>query len=78
MWKRHAEMHDMLWDGLREMKLEPYVENEQDRLVTVNTIKVCSQVAAYGAAHDLTKPVQLRHRETLAIHPAQTCDSDAS
>lgn len=40
MWQRHADMHHMLWDGLRSMNLEPYVENEQERLVTVNTIKV--------------------------------------
>lgn len=40
MWNRHTEMHHMLWDGLRSMNLEPYVENEQERLVTVNTIKV--------------------------------------
>lgn len=68
MWKRHAEMHDMLWDGLREMKLEPYVQNEQDRLVTVNTIKVCSQFAGiYDAVHAMPQPLKLRHWAKLVI-----------
>lgn len=40
MWARHMEMHQRLWDGLRSMGLEPFVEKEQDRLITVNTIKV--------------------------------------
>lgn len=40
MWQRHTDMHHMLWDGLAEIGLEPYVPAEQDRLVTVNTIKV--------------------------------------
>ena len=30
----------MLWDGLDSLGLEPYVEKESDRLVTVNTIKI--------------------------------------
>ena len=42
MWQRHTDMHHMLWDGLKEMGLEPYVPAEQDRLVTVNTITVRS------------------------------------
>jgi hypothetical protein len=42
MWQRHTDMHHMLWDGLAEMGLEPYVPEEQDRLVTVNTIRVRS------------------------------------
>lgn len=33
-------MYHMLWDGLAEMGLKPYVPAEQDRLVTVNTITV--------------------------------------
>jgi alanine-glyoxylate transaminase/serine-glyoxylate transaminase/serine-pyruvate transaminase len=40
LWARHQEMHDRLWAGLRGLGLEPFVENEDDRLVTVNTIKV--------------------------------------
>ena len=40
IWQRHTDMHHMLWDGLTDMGLEPYVPAEQDRLVTVNTIKV--------------------------------------
>lgn len=40
MWARHLEMHHLLWDGLRSMGLQPFVEKEEDRLITVNTIKV--------------------------------------
>lgn len=40
MWSRHRACHDQLWEGLTEMGLEPFVENEDERLVTVNTIKV--------------------------------------
>lgn len=40
MWARHRALHLHLWEGLREMGLEPFVEKEQYRLVSVNTIKV--------------------------------------
>ncbi|KAG2427967.1 hypothetical protein HXX76_011954 [Chlamydomonas incerta] len=40
LWKRHQEMHHRLWDGLRSMGLKPFVEKDEDRLITVNTIKV--------------------------------------
>ena len=40
MWQRHADMHKMLWEGLGEMGLKPYVEKAEERLVTVNTILV--------------------------------------
>lgn len=40
MWSRHQELHHRLWDGLKSMGLESYVEKDQDRLITVNTIKV--------------------------------------
>ncbi|KAK9818420.1 hypothetical protein WJX72_012441 [[Myrmecia] bisecta] len=39
-WKRHEARAAELWEGLREMGLEPFVENEAERLITVNTIKV--------------------------------------
>ncbi len=29
MWSRHQAMHDKLWEGLRGMGLQPFVENEQ-------------------------------------------------
>jgi aspartate aminotransferase-like enzyme len=48
MWSRHAEMHEMLWDGLKAFGLQPLVKIPEDRLVTINTIKVrynfCSPV----------------------------------
>ncbi|KXZ49207.1 hypothetical protein GPECTOR_22g797 [Gonium pectorale] len=40
MWARHQAMHKRLWDGLRGMGLKPFVEKDEDRLITVNTIKV--------------------------------------
>ncbi|KAF6260634.1 pyridoxal phosphate-dependent transferase [Scenedesmus sp. NREL 46B-D3] len=40
MWARHLAAHQLLWEGLGELGLEPYVADPKDRLVTVNTIKV--------------------------------------
>ncbi|KAL4431336.1 hypothetical protein ABPG75_006592 [Micractinium tetrahymenae] len=40
MWARHAAAHAQLWEGLRALGLEPFVEDPKDRLTTVNTIKV--------------------------------------
>lgn len=40
MWARHEACYHQLWDGLRSMGLQPFVENEADRLITINTIKV--------------------------------------
>ena len=42
MWARHKRLADDLWKGLGEMGLQPFVENPDERLVTVNTIKVCA------------------------------------
>ena len=41
-WQRHEAMHHMLWDGLKSMGLKSFVENDSERLITVNTIKVTS------------------------------------
>jgi alanine-glyoxylate transaminase/serine-glyoxylate transaminase/serine-pyruvate transaminase len=40
MWVRHLECHQQLWDGLKSLGLQSFVENDEDRLITVNTIKV--------------------------------------
>lgn len=40
MWDRHLQAHQLLWDGLTKLGLEPFVDKPADRLVTVNTIKV--------------------------------------
>lgn len=40
MWQRHQRCHAQLWDGLKKLGLEPFVEKDQDRLITVNTVKV--------------------------------------
>lgn len=42
-WANHERLHHKLWDGLTKLGLKPFVENENDRLITVNTIKVGSQ-----------------------------------
>lgn len=47
MWARHEAVHKQMWDGLRSMGLEPFVEDPNDRLVTVNTIK--ARAGCYGA-----------------------------
>lgn len=39
-WQRHEDMHHMLWDGLKSMGLKSFVENDSERLITVNTITV--------------------------------------
>ena len=40
LWKRHEDMHHMLWDGLKQMGLKSYIKNDAERLITVNTIEV--------------------------------------
>ena len=39
LWEKHKRLHNELWAGLKEMGLEPFVEDEKERLVTVNCIK---------------------------------------
>jgi alanine-glyoxylate transaminase/serine-glyoxylate transaminase/serine-pyruvate transaminase len=40
LWARHQQMYRLLWGGLVSLGLQPFVEEEADRLATVNTIKV--------------------------------------
>lgn len=47
-WQRHEAMHHMLWDGLKSMGLKSFVENDSERLITVNTIKVMSHLIYEG------------------------------
>ena len=44
LYKRHAEMHERLWEGLTKMNLKPFVQEKKDRLPTVNTIQVPKDV----------------------------------
>lgn len=39
----HLQMYRLLWGGLVSLGLQPFVEEEADRLATVNTIKVPCQ-----------------------------------
>ena len=39
LWEKHQRLHHELWAGLKEMGLEPFVEDPKERLVTVNCIK---------------------------------------
>ena len=43
LWERHSRLCKKLWDGLTALGLEPFVEKPEDRLVTVNTVKVAAQ-----------------------------------
>ena len=40
MWKRHQDMHELLWAGFDKMGLKPYIKDDAERLCTVNTIQV--------------------------------------
>ncbi|KAF8062065.1 Agxt [Scenedesmus sp. PABB004] len=40
LWARHLAGHQQLWEGLSKLGLKPFVENDADRLITVNTIKI--------------------------------------
>ena len=40
LWDQHERLYHKLWDGLTQLGLKPFVEDPNDRLVTVNTIKV--------------------------------------
>ena len=44
-WERHENMHHLLWDGLKSMGLKSFVQNDDERLITVNTITVCLSAA---------------------------------
>ena len=46
MWARHRKLHLYMWEELRKLGLEPFVEKEQYRLVSVNTIKVCTTASS--------------------------------
>lgn len=56
MWLQHRACHEQLWAGLSELGLEPYVPNPDERLVTVNTIKVPEGVDPVALVnHAMTK-----------------------
>lgn len=40
MWRRHNAAAEQLWQGLSDLGLEPHVRDPNERLVTVNTIRV--------------------------------------
>jgi len=40
MWTRHQQVHRLLWGGLNSLGLQAFVQEEGDRLATVNTILV--------------------------------------
>ena len=39
-WKRHSDMHSLLWKHLTDVGLEPYVKKPENRLITVNPIAI--------------------------------------
>ena len=40
LWKRHYRVHQRLWAGLKPMGLQPFVQKDEDRLISVNTVLV--------------------------------------
>ena len=70
-WDKHERMHHKLWDGLGKLGLKPFVEGDNDRLATVNTIKVSSGLYLHmstssvgSACHDLLLPCRCRRAST--------------
>ena len=62
LWEKHTRLHHELWAGLKEMGLEPFVEDPAERLVTVNCIKVVtSQSLAYSLFHVPIQQVSSKH-----------------
>ena len=57
----------LLWGGLTSMGLQPYVEDEADRLATVNTIKVCKQSWAMPRVQSTLCNKQRVQQHKLAI-----------
>lgn len=45
IWRRHKETSQRLYAGLKAMGVEFFVENEDERLPTVTTIKVPSAIS---------------------------------
>ena len=39
-WQRHEGLHHMMWEGLNRLALKSFIENDSERLVSVNTIAV--------------------------------------
>ena len=39
-WQRHEGLHHMMWEGLNRLGLKSFIENDSERLVSVNTIAV--------------------------------------
>ena len=48
-WKRHRDMHNLLWDGLGKLGLSPLVKEGSHRLASVNAIEVSSCCACVTA-----------------------------
>ncbi len=50
LWEKHTRLHHELWAGLKEMGLEPFVENPAERLTTVNCIKARARRRSRGGS----------------------------
>lgn len=62
LWARHKRQSEDLWKGLEKMGLEPFCENPDDRLLTVNTIKV----------RRFETHLTLSHRRMQYVHPVNS------
>ena len=75
LWEKHKRLHNELWAGLKEMGLEPFVEDEKERLVTVNCIKARTSLrlrASLSAFAHVARKRAEEHWErylTVNLHP---------
>ena len=68
MWARHRKLHLYMWEELSKLGLEPFVEKEQYRLVSVNTIKVC-----FTAVTILYSVLAKSRKRRIALHGLPCC-----
>ncbi len=47
-WQRHEGLHHMMWEGLNRLGLKSFIENDSERLVSVNTIAVRQMPGSSG------------------------------
>lgn len=74
-WARHEAAHKALWAGLSQLGLKPYVEKAEDRLVTVNTIKVGGAYCGPSANHHSHHPAPAKTRPQPKPSPSHNTAS---
>ena len=74
-WERHENMHHLLWDGLKSMGLKSFVQNDDERLITVNTITVSLAVSPVqcGYVSTITGCLDLYQKATYGYVVMTAC-----